>query len=231
MQAKPAAMSSPNAGESAGANVYAQIKHGIMSNEFVAGVQIRESELADRFGTSRTPVREAMIRLEADGLVEVLPRRGARVLPVRGPDMREIYDILIALETLAAEQLAARSVEASEFEQLQTAVDLMEAAFAKNDLARWAEGDNKFHRALLKMHGNARLIAITDTLYSQAHRTQMVTLRMRQDMGTSNIEHRKILDCLIKSDAGGARRAMAAHRQRGGDEILEILDSYGLPPL
>ncbi len=225
-----AAGSSKSAGR-AGAGVYSRIKEDILSNTFPAGLHIQESKLADELGISRTPVREAMIRLEAEGLVEVLPRRGVRVLPVRASDMREIYDILMALESLAAAQLASGQCGAVDLSGLEAAIETMEASCEGKEFADWAKGDDRFHREILRLTGNARLIAITDALYSQAHRTQMITLRMRDSLQESNQEHREIVDGIRRSDAEGAASAMRGHRRRGGREIVGILETYGLPPL
>lgn len=180
---------------------------------------------------SRTPVREALIRLEAEGLVELVPRRGARVLPVVAADMREIYEILTLLEPHAAAELAARSLPAEAFGALDTATDEMEAALAGGDLDRWAAADDRFHRALLALHGNRRLTAFAESLYDQAHRARMVTLRMRDRPVRSTAEHRDILTCLKAGDAGRARRVFVRHRRRAATELLAILDTYGLPPL
>ena len=92
---------------------YRALKDLILSNELPAGSQLLEQEAALRLGMSRTPVREAMIRLEQDGVVEIRPRHGMRVLPVSAADMREIYDVLTSLEATAAEMVAPAESEAS----------------------------------------------------------------------------------------------------------------------
>src|SRR4051812_30542921 len=87
-------------------DAYDTIKRQIMDNELGPGEQVLERDLALRLGVSRTPVHEALIRLESEGLVEVLPRHGMRVLPVSPEDMLQIYEILTSLESTAAELLA-----------------------------------------------------------------------------------------------------------------------------
>ena len=216
---------------SAGSNVYARVKAGILSNTYRAGAHIYESDLAETLGVSRTPVREALVRLEAEGLVACEPRKGARVLSVSADDMREIYDVLLALEAMSAGQLAKEAPGAERLSDLSQAIAEMESAYDRHDLEAWAQGDDRFHRALLRLNGNARVVAITDLLYSQAHRTQMITLRMREDLVASNEEHRTILGAIEKGDATAARDSMYAHRSRGGSEIARILETYGLPPL
>lgn len=212
-------------------SVYAALKHDILTNSLPAGYQAYETEISDRLGISRTPVREAIIHLEAEGLIEILPRRGFRVLPVRSSDMAEIYEILSSLEPLAAGAVTHRSPDDVELSALESAATEMEDALAREDLNSWAVGDDRFHRELLRLHGNARLISVASALFNQAHRAQMVTLRMRSLPTRSNSEHRHILRCIRKGQPLEASEAMRRHRQRGGQELLDILETYGLPPL
>ena len=88
---------------------YQKLRLRILNDELPPGAQALEQEIADALGISRTPVREALIRLEKEGLVEVLPRRGMRVLPLSPTDMREIYELLYSLEPTAAARMAAQS--------------------------------------------------------------------------------------------------------------------------
>ena len=92
---------------------YAALRRRILDNVYPPGHQVLESELADELGISRTPMRETMMRLAAEGLVEVVPRHGMRVLPVSPGDMAEIYVVLTALESTAAELLASRRPSAT----------------------------------------------------------------------------------------------------------------------
>ncbi|OYX00675.1 MAG: GntR family transcriptional regulator, partial [Bosea sp. 32-68-6] len=158
---------------------YRALKDLILSNELPAGSQLLEQEAALRLGMSRTPVREAMIRLEQDGVVEIRPRHGMRVLPVSAADMREIYDVLTSLEATAAEMVARKGVTAEELQGLKDAVGEMEAALASDNLDGWAAADHRFHELLVKLAGNQRLQQIVTQLSEQAHRARMLTLRLR----------------------------------------------------
>ena len=138
---------------------YRRLKDDIRTNRLAPGHLEPEPDLAARLGMSRTPVHEALIRLESEGLVELTPRRGARVLPISPDDMKEIYEILNALEPEAAARLAARHPSQAEIEPLDRATQEMSDALEKGDLEGWAEADDKFHQTLLKLHGNKRLAA------------------------------------------------------------------------
>ncbi len=210
---------------------YEQLKEEIRTNRMPPGFQAPEPEIALRLGMSRTPVREALIRLEAEGLVELIPRRGARVLPISAADMKEIYEILTALEPEAAAHLAARGPSHAELEPLETATNRMEEALDADDLDAWADADDLFHSTLLELHGNRRLLGFVQELLDQAHRARIVTLRMRKPPRESTKDHRDVLVMLHKGDADGARQVFRAHRERAAAELLALLEDYKLPGL
>lgn len=212
-------------------DAYRILREEIRLNRMPPGYQAPEPELALRLGVSRTTIREALIRLESEGMVELIPRRGARVLPLRADDMKEIYEILTSLEPDAAARLAAREPTACELAPMERAAADMEAALTRGDLDSWAEADDRFHVALLELHGNRRLRGFVAALNDQVHRARMVTLRLREPPVKSNEEHRQILACLRKGDAEGARQAFLAHRQRAAKELVGILVKSGIGQL
>jgi DNA-binding GntR family transcriptional regulator len=209
-------------------DAYMRIKEEIRSNRMPPGFQMPEPELALRFGMSRTPMREAVIRLEAEGLVEVIPRRGVRVLPMQIEDIAEIYEILTALEPEAAAGLASRGLTKAEIAPLDDATTRMEAALKHNDLEAWAEADDYFHKQLLETHGNRRLLEHVSLLFDQAHRVRMFTLHLRPLPVRSTQEHREILTHLRNGDAEATRQAFHAHRSRAAKELLKILEQQKL---
>lgn len=212
-------------------DAYVRLKDEIRTNRFPPGFQAPEPEIALRLGMSRTPVREALIRLEAEGLVELIPRRGARVLPIRPDDMREIYEILTALEPEAAASLAARRPTSTALAPLQDATEEMEQALVVDDLDRWAQADDRFHDTLLALHGNRRLQSFVSALHDQSHRARIVTLRLRDKPTESTQEHRDILEHLRKGEPEAARQAFRHHRQRAARELLGILEKFRLGQL
>lgn len=212
-------------------DAYTQLKEEIRSNRMPPGFQAPEPEIAARLGMSRTPVREALIRLEAEGLVQLIPRRGARVLPILASDMHEIYEILTALEPEAAANLAERGPSDAELRPLIEANDDMESALLAGDLDAWAEADDRFHHALLRLHGNRRMTEFVSSLYDQVHRARIVTLRLRELPVRSTEEHRQIVERLRAGDAEGTRAVFRAHRERAAAELLGILENYRLPQL
>ena len=207
---------------------YARLKTEIISNQFAPGSQMLETELAAHLSMSRTPVRIACVRLEKEGLVEVLPRRGIRVLPVSPDDMREIYGLLTALEPEAAALIAADKPDAAALADVKAAGDDMAQALEAEDLAAWAAADDRFHRSLMALCGNRRLREFVTTLYDQAHRARMTTLFMRERPSKSTSEHGEILRHIEQGDAARAADAFRRHRRRATGELLELLEGSPL---
>lgn len=212
-------------------DAYDRLKDEIRTNRMPPGYQAPEPEIAFRLGMSRTPVREALIRLEAEGLVELIPRRGARVLPIKPEDMRQIYQILAALEPEAAASVAARRPSAADLAPLEQATTDMEQALAAGDLDAWAEADDRFHMHLLDLNGNQRLRRIVEAVCDQVHRARVVTLRLRALPERSTREHREILEHIRRGDADATRITFRRHRETSAQELLALLDTYRLGQL
>lgn len=207
---------------------YRLLKAEILENKMMPGFQALESELAVRLGMSRTPVREAMIRLQEEGLVEVIPRRGLRVLPLSPSDMREIYEVLTCVESEAAAMIAAKGPTESQLEPLHAATLDMEKALADNDLDAWAEADQRYHVTLLNLCENKRLVQIALTHFDQAHRVRMFTLHLRTIPVESTRDHRQQVQALKSGDPVRMRNMYRAHRERAATELLDILKKYRL---
>ena len=214
-------------------DAYAALKQGIRDSSFAPGYQASEGEIALKLGMSRTPVHEAIIRLQEDGLVRVLPRRGVVICALAPDDMREIYDIIIAVEGRAAELLAALPGA----ERARVAADLsghtetMVEATKAGDLPAWGRADEAFHRALVEEAGNGRMIRIIQTINDQSHRARMLTLQMRRKLDRSALEHRGIIEAIREGDASKAQEQARQHRLRARNELLPLLESFGLKHL
>jgi len=207
---------------------YRTMRAKILDNEWAPGHRALEQELALQLGMSRTPVREALIRLAEEGLVEVVPRHGMRVLPVSAADMDEIYQLLGSLEATAAELVAQRKPVARDIAPLEAASRAMDAALEADDLEAWAEADERFHRHLVELCGNRLLAATVYNFWDRAHRARMFTLRLRPKPVHSTREHTDLVRAIRKGDAAAAREIHRAHRERGRRELTAILERYKL---
>jgi DNA-binding GntR family transcriptional regulator len=217
--------------QSSSDTAYAKLKAQILQNELAAGYQATEEEIARQLGMSRTPTREALMQLQNEGLVEVRPRHGMRVLPISVEDMREIYDILTALESTAAGQIARRGLQDAELAELSSAVAAMDAALKSDDLVAWAEADKQFHILLVSLHGNIRMQALVNNFMDQSHRCRMLTLKLRPKPDKSNADHAAVLDAIRRRDADAARRIHRQHREKSAAMLIDLLEDLGLKQL
>jgi DNA-binding GntR family transcriptional regulator len=214
-------------------DAYRALKEAIRDNVFAPGDQGSEQEIALRLGMSRTPVHEALIRLQEEGLVRVVPKRGVIVLALSPDDMREVYDVIIALESMAAELIAAMA----EPERHRIAAELhainadMKTALQRDERDAWARADDQFHRALIDRCGNTRLARLANTIMDQSHRARMMTLRLRAKMTKSVKEHQAIVAAIRNGEAAVAGERAKAHRQRARNELLPLLDQFGMKHL
>lgn len=212
---------------------YAALKQAILDSSFAPGYHASEQEIALRLGMSRTPVHEAVIRLQEDGLVRVLSRRGVLICALAPEDMREIYDVIIAVEGRAAELLASLPDPERKAVVADLARDTqdMAQAWKEGDLPAWGHADARFHRALVERAGNGRMIRIIQTINDQSHRARMLTLKLRRELEASVTEHRAIIDAIQAGDPAKALACVHDHRVRARDELLPLLESFGLKHL
>lgn len=204
---------------------YVEMRRRILQNEWPANFTALEEEIAIELGMSRTPVREALIQLEAQGLVTLRPRHGMQVQPISADDMAEIYQIITALEAQAAELVARRGLSDSDLQLLEEPAEIMERALESDDRVAWALADEDFHRTLVRLSGNSRLAAMVASVSDQTHRVRMATIHQRPRPVVSTLEHRLLVDALRRSDAEGARELQRLHRRRGGEVMIGILRS------
>lgn len=202
------------------------LKQMILSGEMNPGSDHLETELAERLGLSRTPVREAALMLAAEGLVELRPRKGLRVIPVSRQDMSEIYDVLTALESLAAESAARMQYPMEQLADLSQAIDQMEKALALEDREAWACADEAFHTELVRLGGNARIMRIVAMMEDQVRRARAFTLYIRPLPVTSNTDHAMVRDAIAAGDARAAHDLHHAHRRRAKEMLIDLLDKH-----
>jgi DNA-binding GntR family transcriptional regulator len=205
---------------------YAHIRQKIIDSEYAPGSHILEHVISSEVGLSRTPVREALVRLEQEGLLRIVPRHGIEVLALSSDDMRQIYEILACLEPKAVEIVAARKPSRDDVLALVEACDAMEAAIESRDLRAWAAADERFHLALVDLCQNRRLSGLVMSYWEQTHRVRMFTLKLRPLPVDSTREHRSVLDAILRGDASTARRLYEAHRVRAQGMLTDILRDF-----
>ena len=209
-----------------------EIQSKVLSGAVPVGSRLRQEALAEEFGVSRTPVREALRQLQASGLVELLPNRGAIV---RGPSAREIreaYEIRAELEGLAAE-LAAERISDRDLHRLQEAQrlfqDAVETLIARRakqpapwrDESLWVQANDLFHQAILDASGNVRLAdTIADLHRSFPRNLTWGPLSQSSRLLEENVkQHEAVLSAIERRDPAEARRSMVEHVRSAGELV------------
>lgn len=211
-------------------DAYATLRRRIIENTYGGGESVLEAQLALELGMSRTPIREALARLEAEGWISVLPRRGMQVRPLTGRYVREVNEVLASLEAQAAERLARRKPGAAEIAILDAAIAGMDEALAQSDMKAWAEADYRFHAAIIDLCGNATLAETARRFLDQAHRFRLLTLELRGKPVYSNANHAAVVEAIRRHDAETAADIHWSHKRRWGRELDRLIEAARLPP-
>lgn len=216
----------------------ATLQARVLNGELPMGARLRQAALAEEFGVSRTPVREALRKLQASGLVELRPNRGALVRGLSGREIRDAYEVRAELEGLAAE-LAALHVHHAHVDRLRRAQGQFRAALADAVAAReagaelsqdvsdrWGRANDLFHQVIQEAAGNDVLTATLAHLHRSFPRDLSRTvLRESTMLLQENVsEHEAILDAIERRDADAARELMVAHVRRAGSLVTRRLD-------
>jgi len=198
-----------------------QLREEILDGRLPAGSRLVETELADRFGVSRGPIRDALSELARGGLAVDLPRRGTFVSSLTETDLEEVYVLRRAIEEAAIPLAIARATEADIVDLFLVLADV-EAAYGRDDLAAAWETDMAFHRAYCRLSGNGRLLALFDHLASQTVLLMRTALGGHESLGwTPPVEyHRHIATGIANGDVRGAIDAVGAHYQYTQDRLF-----------
>ena len=195
--------------------MYLQLLQRIERGDLPTGSRLRDATVAADLGVSRTPVREAMVRLAREGILSAEPGRGFRLTPMSSTEVREIGSILAVLEPLALEQSAEPTSE--QLTRLADAVRRLEQT--RGDIAACVKLDDRFHRVLLEGCPNRRLLRLVETLRGGLRRYVHHYLQRGGRVSLSTLQHTKIADALRKGDRAGARQLLERKWRRGMEEI------------
>jgi DNA-binding GntR family transcriptional regulator len=197
--------------------VYHVLRDRILAGELEGGMRLHQENLSTQLGVSRTPVREAITRLAAEGLVELLPNRGARVAAVTMADIRAAFEARVGLEPFAARLAAERRPAA--------ALKTMRAAIAEQQRARnprtTYNAIRKYHLAGVEAAGNPHLVRFAESLWSGRIGLHVYLRQLSPEMLTGDLEeHRAILDAIERGDAAEAERLSREHIAESLDRVL-----------
>lgn len=200
------------------------IRDAILKGTLKPGEKVAEPELAERFGISRTPIREAFRQLESEGYLTVIPRKGAVVAALSERDVQEFYAIKSILEGYAA-SLAARNLTEKELERLETVNRKLRSLGEEGDVRSFYRVHNEFHEIFLKAADNTKLYELIHQLGMKFNRLRMASLSVTGRMEISVDEHEKLLDAFRRKDAAMAENLVKNTALLGSKVLLESMAS------
>ena len=203
--------------------VYEALRRDILEREFDPGEPLTEQGLSHRYGVSRTPVREALAKLERDRLVRVVPKKGAFVHTASHDDIRELYQIRESLEGLAV-RLATPRLDEGELAGFEARFRELKARGKKATYTEVRVLGEEFHGYLVKQAGNARLLEALEHIREQLHSVWTLSIMAPRRVQGLLHEHLCIIDALKRSDARRAERLMVQHVRRVRETIFRLLD-------
>ena len=215
---KPLKLKRTGLHERAAARMRAMIIHG----ELEPGSPTQETKLSEALGVSRTPLREAMKLLAAEGLVELRPNRSPRISEIKTDRILELFEALAGIERLAAELAAQRATE-RELQRLRLLQTRMEQYHRDGRLDDYFAINGEIHGLIVRAAKNAPLREAHETLLSRAERARYLALGAERRWRNSVEEHAAILAALEARDGELAGRLLSAHVQRTGTALLEVL--------
>ena len=202
--------------------VFQTLRQAILRGELKPGERLMEIHLAQKLGVSRTPVREAIHKLELEGLVLMIPRKGAVVAEITLRDLEEVLEVRMALEELAVRS-ACRRINEEQLKELKALADGFKQTLSGADVSAYVEADVALHDAIYAATGNSRLVQMLSNLREQMYRYRMEYLKDRKSHSRLAVEHEEILAALENRDEAAAVRLMRYHVEQQKEHIAQQL--------
>lgn len=202
--------------------VYSNLEEAIINGDYSRGDSLTEMSLCKKLGVSRTPVRSALHRLSEEGLIEVVPNRGAVVIGVTEEDLTDAYKIRMRLEGLASSMAGERMTDADK-KKLKETVDLSEFYLSKGDTDKLKELDTEFHRIIYKATGNRTLCKILSEIHRNIRSYRKLSLCVPGRLERSIKEHREIYNAIERGDCNEADRLTSLHLEEAMKNTLAAI--------
>lgn len=203
--------------------VFKTLRQAILTGELKPGERLMEIHLANRLGVSRTPIREAIRMLELEGLVTMIPRKGAEVSRISKQDITDVLEVRASLDALAV-RLCCERITPDEILGLEEAASLFSEAINSGDLTAVAQADVDFHDIIVASSKNKRLKQMVDNLAERVYRYRLEYIKDKSSHNNLINEHREILDFIKAGDAKGAEEAIIKHVKNQENAIIGQLD-------
>jgi len=198
------------------------LREVILKGEFPPGTRLRQIQLATQLGISRTPLREALMKLEQEGLVELLHAGGLRVALLNLDEAVELYDVREVLDGLAA-RLAAQRIAEQGFRDLKRHLSRMKDCLARQDAHAWFVAHVAFHEGIFRASGNGRLRALSSVVRLSIQRFHPVLLTTPNRLADAYREHREIFEAIRVHDPYASERLARAHIANAKEIVLKVI--------
>lgn len=198
------------------------IREAILKGQLKPGEKVAEPELAERFGISRTPIREAFRQLESEGYLTVIPRKGAVVTALSERAVEEFYAIKSILEGYAA-QMAAENMTDKDIERLETINKKLQALCDEGDVKTFFKVHNEFHEVFIRAAGNEKLLELINQLMLKFNRFRLASLSLPGRMEISVKEHEKIIKAFKRKDGSQADGLVRQTASFGGQVLIQSM--------
>ncbi len=202
--------------------VFNTLRQAILKGELKPGERLMEIALSNRLGVSRTPVREAIRMLELEGLVTMIPRKGAQVAQISEQDLNDVLEVRLGLEELAV-KFACERITQEELEDLRKAVEEFDRLRDTDELSALAEADMKVHEAIYNATHNRRLIQLLNNIREQMYRYRIEYLKDKEQRNNLTKEHFALLKSLEQRDIKSARENISVHIKNQQEAIRSQL--------
>lgn len=202
--------------------VFNTLRKAILTGELKPGERLMEIHLANQLGVSRTPIREAIRKLELEGLVIMIPRRGAEVAQITEKNLKDVLEVRRALDALCAE-LACERITEEEKAALKKACDEFEKATVTGDATTIAAADVALHDIIVAATGNQRLIQLVNNLSEQMYRYRFEYIKEEIEHNHLVDEHRMIYESIVRQDKEKAAQAARVHIDNQEKSIIRQL--------
>ncbi len=202
--------------------VFNTLRKAILRGELKPGERLMEIQLANKLGVSRTPIREAIRKLELEGLVLMIPRKGAEVAQITEKNMQDVLEVRKALEELSV-QLACERITPEQVEEMKMAAEDFRKVLKSGDVTKIAEADVKFHDIIFAATNNQRLITLLNNLREQMYRFRVEYLKQKECYPQLLEEHDKLIALISGGEVEEACELMGRHIDNQASTVSDVI--------
>jgi DNA-binding GntR family transcriptional regulator len=199
--------------------VFETLQSAIMNGKLEQGNVITEQQISREFGISRTPVREALYKLTATGLIRIIPHKGFLISKWSIKEIRDVFEIRVVLERLAVE-LFIKNFHQENIEKLEEIIEKMEKAVQENNFMEAAKMNNQFHDLIIEKSDNQEIFNVMEPLKNKINIFRLISISTPARLKTSFAEHRSILASILKKDIENAKKLIEIHIR----QVLTIIE-------